>query len=138
MLESLAPRLALLDYFAFDSYASWQVLIPHFHALDISAPVSVYYPDYSRVGAFSSFMPPALNDFIPWPLLHLTLVLDNLLAFKATLSHPQFRPESIHEKIAGFSLKELFDACDEAEIYTSPGPIGFSISFRSALQKYFK
>jgi hypothetical protein len=136
MLEPLASRLSLLEYFAFDSYESWQLLTAHFHALDISVPIAVNYTELLQNTRFAFFMPPQLNAEIQWPLLHLCVILDNLPAFRAVLSHPRFRPESIQDTVAGMSLEHLFDRCDEAEMNICQCSIDFSVSFRTSLAEF--
>ena len=138
MVEALAPRLTLLDFFTFEYYLHWHILTPFFHQLELPVSVQVDFSDFVRQREFAAMLPSELHGVLSWPLPHLALVSDNFLAFKAILTHPNFQSEVLDQTVMEYSLEELFEICDEIEIQIDQCPIGFSRSFRSILEEVLR
>lgn len=139
VLTALAPRLRLIDFLGFENFDQWKILTPFFHNLDITESFVVYLGDSLHdFRAASRSFPLSLRDALEWPILHLAVAVNNLLAFEAILGHPGFKVEWLSATVNGISLEQLIDTCDRAEMESLTFSTGISYDFLKALEKYLK
>ncbi len=111
LLEYLAPRLPVTDilFLLMKRPNFWDILIPHFRALDMSKPVIANYFEVISNNSIADKMLQELNAVLEWPVLHLVTALGNQALIKEVTSHPSFDPRTCEMTVAGYSLQRLND-----------------------------
>ncbi len=113
-IKSLAPKMSLIDFLVFSTNVEMKSFI---HSKDIPMHLTVNCFDIVPIGnPIRDILPPELNSQISWPLLHLAIILINVPAYEAILSHSLFCPQTIDATVNDYSIFKLFVFIDRLNV----------------------